>query len=76
MKFDGKDYPDVGPNVVTGSASSGGRLNARTLELTDKINGKVTGTQEITVSPDLKLLTMTTRPPSAGTPNILVFDRE
>jgi hypothetical protein len=76
MKFDGKDYPDTGPNVVGGAASSGRRMNERTMQLTNKINGKVTGTQEITVSPDLKILTITARPPGAGMPNILVFDRE
>jgi hypothetical protein len=76
MKFDGKDYPAAGPNVVGGSASSGRRVNERTVELTNKIDGKVTGTQEITVSPDLQILTITARPTGAGTPNILVFERE
>jgi len=76
MRFDGKEYPDSGPNVPGGMASSGRRVNERTLELTNKINGKVTGTQELTVSPDLRILTMTARPVGASTPNIRVFDRQ
>lgn len=76
MNFDGKDYPDTGPNMPAGAATSGRRVNARTLELTNKMNGKATGTQEFAVSPDLKILTVTARPPGGGTPNILIFDRE
>jgi hypothetical protein len=76
MKFDGKDYPDGGQNAIHGGTASGRRVNARTLELTSKINGKVTGTQEIAVSPDLKVLTFTARPASGGTPSIFVFDKE
>ena len=38
VKFDGKDYPNLGPNVVPGSASSVRRVNERTLEMTDKID--------------------------------------
>jgi hypothetical protein len=76
LRFDGQDYPDAGANALAGTASSGRRVSARTLALTSKMNGKVTGTQEITVSPDLELLTITARPAGEGTPNILVFDRE
>lgn len=76
MKFDGKDYPDVGPDVLPGSASSGRRVNARTLELTDMIKGKVMNTRQIKLSPDLKTLTMTVHPVGQSKPNILVFDRE
>src|ERR1700730_18979770 len=41
VKIDGKDYPNVGPNVAPGSASSVRRVNQNTLEMTDKINGKI-----------------------------------
>jgi hypothetical protein len=60
VKFDGKDYP----NVASGSASSLRRVNAHTLEMTDKINGKITDNQQIKLSSDLKTLTITvhTRP--------------
>jgi hypothetical protein len=77
MKFDGNDYPDLGPDVAPGSASSGRRLNDRSLEITDKFKGKITGTRQIELSTDLKTLTMTVRLVGQNKPkNILVFDRE
>jgi len=76
LKFDGKDYPNQGPNVASGSASSGRRVNERTLEITDKKNGKTIATQKIEISLDLKTLTMTVQPVGRSKPNILVFDRE
>jgi hypothetical protein len=76
VKFDGKDYPDEGPNIPPGAVSSGRRLNQRDLEMTDKVNGKVRDTQTIELSPDGKALTITVHPVGQGKPNILVFDRE
>lgn len=76
IKFDGKDYPDTGPNVVPGSASSGRRVNERSLEITDKTNGKVMATRKIELSQDLRTLTMTVRPVDPSKPKTtLVFDR-
>jgi len=76
MKFDGKDYPAMGPDVPPGSASSGRRVNDRTLEMTDKVKDKVRDTQEVELSPDLKTLTMTVHQAGQSKANILVFDRE
>jgi hypothetical protein len=76
MKFDDNDYPNLGPNVALGSASSGRRVNERTLEITDKIKGKVTDTRQIEISPDGKTLTMIVHAVGRSKPNILVFDRE
>ena len=77
MKFDGKDYPEVDPNGVTGSASSGRRVNKRSLEITDKFKGTITGTRQIELSNDLKTLTITVRLVGQNRPkNIFVFDRE
>lgn len=76
LKFDGKDYPKQGPNVAKGSVSSGQRVNERTLEITDKINGKTTAVEQIELSPDLKTLTMTVQTVGKSKPDILVFDRE
>jgi len=76
MKFDGKDYRVVGPNVPPDAVSSGRRVNERTLEMTDKIKGKVMETRQTELSPDLKTLTMTVQPVGQSEPNILVFDRE
>jgi hypothetical protein len=76
MKFDGKDYPPQGKYAAPGAMSSGRRVNERTLELTDKIEGRVTDTQQIALSDDLKTLTLTMHIAGQSKPNILVFDRE
>jgi hypothetical protein len=76
VKFDGKDYPNVGPNAASGSASSVRRVNARTLEMTEKINGKITDTQQIQLSSDRKTLTMTIYAVGRSEPNVLVLERQ
>lgn len=76
VKFDGKDYPNVGPNVTPGSTSSARRVNEHTLELTGKLNGKVGRTRDINLSSDGKTLTITVHTPGQRAPNILVFDRQ
>lgn len=76
VKFDGKDYPNVGANAAPGSASSARRVDKHTLEMTDKFKGQVTDTQEIKVSSDLKTLTITVHIARRNEPNILVFERQ
>jgi hypothetical protein len=76
VKFDGKDYPNVGPNVAPGSVSSLRRVNQNMLEMTDKIKGKITDTQQIKLSSDLKTLTITLHTTGRTEPNILVFERQ
>jgi len=76
VKFDGKDYPNVGPNAAAGSVSSVRRVDQHTLEMTDKINGKITGTQRIQLSSDLKTLTMTIHNAGRTEPTILVLERQ
>jgi hypothetical protein len=61
MKFDGKDYEEKGPNVAPGAMSSGKRVNAHTLEVTDKVKGDVMDTMKFEVSSDGKTLTLTVR---------------
>ena len=76
LQFDGKDYPGSGPNVPAGYASSGHRINDNTVERIDKIDGKTLYTQQIEVSPDGKILTMTVHIPGRDKPDIMVYDRE
>lgn len=76
VKFDGRVYPDVSANARPGSVSSGRRMSERTLELTDKVKGKVIDTQQLKLSRDSKALTVTVRPVGQSAPNILVFERE
>lgn len=56
-KFDGKDYPCTGDPTL--DSRSYKKVNDRTLELTNKLSGKVTGTARIVVSPDGKSRTVT-----------------
>ncbi|MGB9473596.1 MAG: hypothetical protein WCE87_00845 [Candidatus Udaeobacter sp.] len=78
IKLDGNDYPDLDPKGVDkGTAYSGRRVNERSLEITYKFKGKITGTLQTELSTDLRTLTMTERLPGQGRPkSILVFDRE
>jgi hypothetical protein len=76
VKFDGKDYPNAGPNVRAGSTSTARRVSEDTLEMTDKFNGKITNTREIQLSTDRKTLTMTVHVPGRHEPDILVFERQ
>ncbi|MBV9441780.1 MAG: hypothetical protein JO217_03710, partial [Acidobacteriaceae bacterium] len=76
MKWDGRDSPSTGPNLPPGSTSCGLRVNEHTLQVTDKITGKVIDTQELSLSSDLKTLTATMHLVGQRTPNLLVFDRE
>jgi hypothetical protein len=76
VKFDGKDYANVGRSVAEGSTSSARRVDERTLEITDKIKGKITRTEEIELSPDLKTLTRTVHPVGQHESNIFVYERQ
>jgi hypothetical protein len=66
----------VGPNVAPGSASSVRLVNQNTLEMTDKINGKIADTRQIELSSDLKTLTITVHTAGRSEPNVLVFERQ
>jgi len=77
VKLDGNDYPDLDPDVAPGLASSGRRLNERSLEITDKFKSKITGTRQVELSTDLRTLTITVRLVGQNRPkSIFVFDRE
>jgi hypothetical protein len=76
IKFDGKDYPGSGPSLPKDFTTSGHRVSALTIQLTDKLAGKIVDTRQVDLSPDLKTLTMTVRTMNHDKPNILVFERE
>jgi hypothetical protein len=78
IKLDGNDYPDLDPNGEDkGTAYSGRRVNERSLEITEKFKGKMTGTRQIELSTDLKTLTVTERLMGQSRPkSIFVYDRE
>jgi hypothetical protein len=76
LRFDGKDYPESGPNVPSGAASSGKRVDARTLEVTDKIQGKVMDTTTFKLSPDGKTLTLTIKETGQPKPLTAVYEKQ
>jgi hypothetical protein len=75
VKFDGTEYPPAGASPAAGSTTSARRLGDHSIELTKKLKGKIVETREITISPDLKTLTMTRHLVDQRLPNILIFDR-
>lgn len=72
VNFNGTDSSDSS----NGAASSARRLNARTVEITRKSNGKTTLTEQVELSPDLKTLTMTVHIAGKDVPNTYVFERQ
>jgi hypothetical protein len=76
LKLDGKDYPKEGPNASPGSTFSTRRVDDHTMVITDNAGGKVSDTEEIALSADLKTLTMTVRVPGRDKPSVLVFERK
>ncbi|HVT99207.1 MAG TPA: hypothetical protein VHE33_17000 [Acidobacteriaceae bacterium] len=76
VKFDGKAYPAEGANLPAGYGTSGRRVDARTVELTDKIGDKARDSQTMTVSEDGKTLTMRMTPVGRARPSVMVFERE
>jgi len=75
LKFDGKDYPNEGPNGDRGASSSMQRVDEHSLVITDKAGGKVTDKEEVALSDDLKSLTMTVHVVGSDKPIVMVFDR-
>lgn len=71
-KLDGKEYP----NAAGTATSSSRRVDERVLEITEKVKGKIAGTRQITLSADLKTLTMTVNSPAKDDPDVFVFDRQ
>ena len=75
VKFDGKDYANAGA-VVDNMTASAQRVNEHSVELTDKISGRVRDTQQISLSADGKTLTVTVHIPGRSDPDVQVFERE
>jgi len=75
MKFDGKDYEEKGPNVASGSMTSGKRVNPHTLEVTDKVKGEVMDHTKFEVSPDGKTLTLTVHGTGQANAQTVVYNR-
>jgi hypothetical protein len=76
VKFDGKDYPVDGSNAGQGAATSARRVDERNLVITHKFNGRVTGTEDVGLSADLKRLTMTLHFAGREKPDVMVYQRQ
>lgn len=77
VKLDGKDYPvERADSQRSARSASVQRVDERTLEMTDKDDGKVILMREIKLSSDGKRLTMTVTQPGQSKPSLLVFERE
>jgi hypothetical protein len=74
-KLDGKDYPVAG-DAQRDSTRAFRRIDRRTLEVTNKTDGKVTSTIREVISPDGKTRTATATGRNVTTANVLVFDRQ
>lgn len=73
-KFDGKEYPVEGTQIMRTYK----RIDDRTYEQTNRVNGKVTATARVMISPDGKTRTITSTAPDAqGQPvvTVMVYDR-
>ena len=76
LSFDGKDYPNISSSASPGATYSARRASDSTLEITDKLGGKVVDTQQIVLSSDLKTLTLTIHKTGMRAPSVLVFERQ
>jgi hypothetical protein len=76
LKFDGKEYPHAGPNVLAGYVTSAHRTSPHSLELIDKVNGTLLRTRKLDLSPDLKTLNITVLIPGRSEPDTQVFERQ
>jgi hypothetical protein len=76
VRFYGKDYPNEGSNADRRATSSIQLVDERTLVITDKTDGKVTETEAVGLSVDLKTLTITSHVQGRDKPNVMVFERK
>jgi hypothetical protein len=75
MNFDGKDYEEKGPRAAPGSTASGKRINDHTLEITDKVKGKVTDHAKYQISGNGKTLTVTYQGTGQAKALTFVYDK-
>jgi hypothetical protein len=76
LKFDGKDYVNKGPRVAEGTTASAKRIDARTIEVSNKLKGKLVSTDRTELSEDGKTLTTTVSYPGVTKPEIDVYERQ
>lgn len=75
VRFDGKDYPTDGSNTQ-GAATSARRVDEHNLVITHKLKGKLTVTEDVELSADLKTLTITLHFARRDKPDVMVYQRQ
>jgi len=75
LEFDGKPYPDQGPNVDKSQTSTGKPIDAYHIEVITKHGDKVVWTDEMKVSDDGRTLTDISRNPAGKENGVVIWDR-
>jgi len=75
-RFDGKDYPLMGPTVPEAVTLSFTRTGPNTFTMLSKLKGKDVVTEKYTVSADGKTLTNVSTPVAVNEPQTFVFDKQ
>jgi hypothetical protein len=76
VKFDGKDYPAKGPRVAPGSTYSAKSTGTNTMELYEKLSGKLMTTHQLELSTDGKTLTDKLTFPGVTKSEVDVYERQ
>jgi hypothetical protein len=76
LKFDGKDYPCIGPTMPKNFTIAARKVGPRTVEFTDKLDGKPAFSDVFTVSPDGKTLVDDASPAGSKEKLKLVYDKQ
>ena len=75
VKFDGKDYPEEGSSAP-GATTSARQVDEHDLVITHKFKEKVTVTENVELSADLKTLTITLHFARRDKPDVMVYERQ
>jgi hypothetical protein len=73
LKFDGKDVAPTGPTVPDGLTIAATKIGPRSIELTEKMKGKVVFRGRLTISSDGKTMTQVGGAPGVNEPERLVY---
>ncbi len=75
LKFDGKDYPEVGPRIPDGLTVSAKRTGTRNIQVTTKLNGKTFDSEEWKLSADGKTFTYIQHDSGTDQPMLVILHR-
>jgi len=75
-KLDGKDYPLTGPFVGTGNTYAFKKMGSRSLEIVEKLNGKLMYTDNVSVSEDGKTLTFESLAAGSHDSARVIYDKQ